>query len=306
MQVVRSLQDVPAAARGGVLTIGNFDGVHKGHQAVIATVRAKAADLRAPSGAMLFDPHPRAYFQPHVPLFTLTAMAERLELLAATGLDFAAVLPFDAKMAGLSAPDFIREVLVDGLAVRHLVVGYDFCFGKGRLGDVAMLEAEGRASGFGLSVQAPERDGAAAFSSSRVRQALREGNIGEASRQLGRFWRLSGTVISGAGRGTGLGYPTANIAVPPGTGLAHGIYAAWVWAEGTRHAAVGYLGSRPVFGDGSAGFETFLLDYDGNLYDKHIEIDLVAFIRGDRNFASPAELTQQMGRDVIQARHLLR
>ena len=301
MLVVRSYHDVPAGARGGVLTIGNFDGVHRGHQAVIAEVRARAVSLGAPAGAMLFDPHPRAFFKPEPPLFTLTPMELRLELLAGVGLDFAAVLPFNAALAGLSATDFITQVLVGGFAVRQVVIGHDFSFGKGRTGNQALLEAEGRRLGFSVSALDPVADASAALSSSRVRQALAAGDVAGAARQLGRWWRIDGNVISGAGRGAGLGYPTANIALPAGTELALGIYAARVWVDGVPHPAVAYYGKRPVFDDGKPGFESFLIDYDGDLYGKCIRIDLVSHIRGDRKFDGVEALKRQMDRDVADA-----
>jgi riboflavin kinase / FMN adenylyltransferase len=301
MLVVGSYHDVPAAARGAVLTIGNFDGVHRGHQAVIAKTRATAATLKAPAGVMLFDPHPRAFFKPEPPLFTLTPMEQRLELLAALGLDFAAVLPFDAALAGLSATDFVAKVLVGGFAARHVVVGHDFCFGKGRTGNRALLEAEGRRLGFGVNALEPLADGQAAFSSSRVREALAAGKVDEAALLLGRPWRIDGIVISGAGRGAGLGYPTANIALPPGTELALGIYAALAWVDGVSHPAVAYLGKRPVFDGGKPGFEVFLIDFDGDLYGKCIRIDMVSHIRGDRNFDSIEALKSQMDHDVAAA-----
>ena len=301
MLVVRSFVDVPLPARGGVITIGNFDGVHRGHQALIQTVRDRAERLGAPSGVLLFDPHPRAFFQPDKPLFTLTPMAYRLQLLAGLGLDFAAVLPFEAELANLSAAQFVTKILVDGFAARYVVVGHDFKFGKGRTGDDAMLEAEGRRQGFGVGVQAAERDGVTVVSSSLIREALRRGDVDSAARQLGRPWSMEGNVISGAGRGAGLGYPTANIGIAPGTELAHGIYAARVWVAGAAHAAVAYHGKRPTFDNGIALLEAFLIDFDADLYGKFIRVELVAFIRPDQKFSSADALKAQMERDVIEA-----
>jgi riboflavin kinase / FMN adenylyltransferase len=301
MEIVRSFRDVPGAARGGVVTIGNFDGVHRGHQAVIAEVRTLAAKIGAPSIVMLFDPHPRAFFQPDKPLFTLTPMPERLDLLAGLGLDFAAVLPFDAAMAGLSAQDFAAKVLAKGFEARHVVVGYDFNFGKGRTGNAQVLKDLGGHLGFGVSVQPPEQDAHSVYSSSRVREMLRKGDVAGAARQLGREWRIGGTVITGAGVGRNLGYPTANIPMPPGTELAHGIYAARVLVDGMTHPAVAYYGRRPTFDGGSPGFEVFLLNFNANLYDKPLKVDLIAFIRGDHSFPDAAALSAQMGLDVAEA-----
>ena len=301
MQIVRSFTDVPEAARHGALTIGNFDGVHLGHAAVIATLREVAAGLGSPSGVMLFEPHPRQYFQPEKPLFTLTPVPQRLELLAGLGLDFAVVLPFDKAMASLPADAFVANVLVGGLAVRHVTVGYDFNFGKNRAGDGALLEEAGRRHGFGVTIVKAAGDGNEAYSSSRIRELLRRGDVGAAAHLLGRWWRLEGEVVSGAGRGSGLGFPTANLALRPGTELGHGIYATWVWIDGARHAAVSYLGTRPTFDNGAPVFETFLLDYAGDLYGKPIGVDLVAHLRADRPFANIEELKAQMQADCAEA-----
>ncbi len=304
MQVVRSYRDVPASARHGVLTIGNFDGVHLGHQAVIGEVKRLAAALEGPAGVMLFDPHPRAFFQPHVPLFTLTPLPARLELLADLGLDFAAVLPFDAAMAALPAQTFIMDVLAAGFAVRHAVVGYDFNFGKGRTGNGALLMAEGERLGFGVTIQAAAGDGAA-YSSSRIRDLLRLGDVAGAARLMGRWWRIEGEVVPGAGRGAGMGFPTANLRLPPGVDLAHGIYATWVWIDGQRHPAASYLGKRPTFDNTAPVFETFLLAYDGNLYGRSLAVDLVAFLRPDMAFPDAAALSVQMDADCAKALRIL-
>ena len=300
MQVLKRFHDVPASARGSVLTIGNFDGVHLGHAAVIAKVRALGAKLGGPAGAMLFDPHPRAYFQPDAAHFTLTPMPQRLELLAAQGLDFAAVLPFDRAMASMEAEEFIAQVLVAGYGVRHVVVGYDFCFGKGRRGTGAMLEASAKRLGFGVSIEAAAGDGAA-YSSSRVRDCLRAGDVDGAAKLLGRWWRLEGDVIAGSGRGEGLGFPTANIILAPGIDLKHGIYASWAWIDAVRHPAASYLGKRPTFDNGPPVFETFLIGYRGDLYGKRLAVDLVSYLRGDLPFGGIEALKVQMQADCAEA-----
>lgn len=300
MQVLRSFQDVPASAKHGAMTIGNFDGVHLGHQTVIAAVRRLADALPGPAVAMLFDPHPRQYFQPGTPQFTLTPQSERLTLLADLGLDFTVVLPFDAGLAALPAEAFIEVVLVAGFAVRRVVIGYDFSFGRGRSGNGELLMAAGQRHGFTVSVEAAAADGTGAYSSSRIRELLRLGNVAGAASLLGRWWRINGDVIAGAGRGAGLGFPTANITLRPGIELAHGIYASWVWIDGARHPAASYLGSRPTFDNGQPVFETFLLDYDGDLYGRSVSIDFVDFLRPDRAFPDPIALATQMHADCAE------
>lgn len=305
MQVVRDFNGVPAALRGGALTIGNFDGVHLGHRAVVERVREQANRLGAPAGAMLFDPHPRQFFQPTRPLFVLTPLPRRLELLAELKLDFAAVLAFDADMAGMTASRFVETVLVEGFGVRQVTVGHDFRFGKGRTGDGDFLAEAGRRHGFEVCLLPAVSDGAEVYSSSRVREALRQGRVDEAARQLGRPWALDGIVIAGAGRGAGFGYPTANMALPLGIELAHGIYAARAWIDGQAYKGAAYFGKRPALDNGDASFETFLLDFAGNIYGKHMRVELVDHVRPDRNFADEASLRAQMAQDVRDIERLL-
>lgn len=304
MLVVKDASSVPEAARRGVLTIGNFDGVHRGHAAVIGRVRKIAGELGGPAGAMLFDPHPRAFFQPNAPLFTLTPIPRRLELLEELGLDFTAVLPFDAAMAGLPAERFIQDILVQAFAVRHVVVGYDFNFGKGRTGSGATLEEAGKRLGFAVTVVGPEGDGTA-YSSSRIRSLIAQGHVEGAARLLGRPFRVEGAVMPGAGRGAGLGFPTANITLDKGIQLKHGIYAAWVCIDGQRYPAASYLGSRPTFDDGEPVFETFLMDFSGDLYGRRIAVDLMCYLRGDKPFKGVEALKQQMAEDCAGARYVL-
>jgi riboflavin kinase / FMN adenylyltransferase len=192
-------------------------------------------------------------------------------------------------------------VLLAGLAVRHVVVGYDFCFGKGRLGTGAMLQTEGKRLGFGVTVQDAAGDGEAAYSSSRIRALLRQGEAGAAARLLGRPWRIEGEVMAGAGRGKGLGFPTANVALPAGADFKHGIYATWAWIDGVRHPAASYLGTRPVFDNGAPVFETFLIGASGDFYGKPIAIDLVSYLRDDLPFSGVEALKVQMQADCAEA-----
>jgi riboflavin kinase / FMN adenylyltransferase len=204
-------------------------------------------------------------------------------------------------MAAMPAEAFVADVLVAGFGVRHLVVGYDFCFGKGRRGTVAMLQAEGKRLGFGVTVQKALGDRTAPYSSSRIRALLHEGDVLTANQLLGRYWRLEGVVVPGAGRGAGLGFPTANLELPPGVDLKHGIYAGWAWIDGQRHPAASYLGKRPTFDNGAPIFETFLIEYKGDLYGKRLAIDLVCFLRGDLPFSGIDALKTQMQSDCAEA-----
>jgi riboflavin kinase/FMN adenylyltransferase len=300
MRVFRSAGEAGSACPGASVAIGNFDGVHRGHRAVLGLAIERARALATAAGVVLFDPHPREFFQPATPLFKLTPLPQKLDLLAACGLDLAVVLPFDATVAALASDAFAADILVRQLRVRHVVIGHDFHFGRGRSGSPATMQALGRTHGFGVDVVEPV-GGVEIYSSSTVRRLLGDGEVDRAAEMLGRWWRIAGTVIGGAGRGTGLGFPTANIELAPGTDLGHGIYAARVHHAGGRFAAAAYLGTRPSFDNGKPVLEVFLLEFDGDLYGKSIEVEFLAFLRPDRSFASLDALKAQMAEDCRAA-----
>lgn len=305
MDVVRDHSRVPEGLEGSVLAIGNFDGVHRGHQAVLTRTRETARELAAPAGVMVFEPHPRQYFQPDVPLFRLTPEALKLELFEVLGLDLAVVLAFDSHFAAQPAEQFVHDVLADGLGVRHVITGYDFQFGRGRLGTPELLRDMGRDLGFGVSVVEATGEAGGAFSSSRVRQLLGDGAPEAAADVLGYWWRIVGTVTGGAKRGQGLGFPTANLPAAEGMDLKHGIYAVRVFVDGTRHDAAAYLGTRPTFGGGPPVIEVFLFDFDGDLYGREIEVEIISHLRDDRRFDSADALKAQMEIDCAEAREVL-
>jgi riboflavin kinase/FMN adenylyltransferase len=305
METVHGWQDVPGHLKGASLAIGTFDGVHRGHHAVLNAARAKAAEGGLPMGVMVFEPYPRMFFQPQKPFFRLTGLSRKLELLSAYGCGFTAVIPFDRTVAGLSAPDFVRIILAEAYGIKHASVGYNFFFGKGRGGNPGVLTELGRLHGFGVTVVEAQGDEGEIFSSTRVRELLAEGDVAGAAELLGHYWRISGIVESGAGRGQNLGYPTANIRFEDGTTLKHGIYAVYAYADGKRLAGAAYLGTRPTFDAGLPLLETFLFDFDGDLYGKTLEIEFVAFVREDAKFRSPEMLTAQMAQDCAKARSLL-
>lgn len=305
MNVLYGHDHVPLNARGSVLAIGNFDGVHRGHQALLACVVDKAAELAAAPAVMIFEPHPREFFQPHEPHFRLTPLNEKLRLLEQLGLKIAVVVPFNAQLAAMSARDFIERVLVAGLGVRHVVVGYDFCFGNGRAGTPETMRQAGGELGFGVSVVAPVADDGEPFSSTAVRLKLAQGDVRGAARALGHWWRASGEVVGGARRGSGLGFPTANLTLPPGVALAHGIYAVRVHVGGSCYQGAAYLGTRPTFDNGKAILEVFLFDFGGNLYGRPIDVEFIDFIRPDQRFETSEALQQQMKRDCDRSRQIL-
>ena len=310
MDVVTGWRDVPASATGAVLAIGNFDGVHRGHQAVLGRAHDLAKAQGKHSGAVVFEPHPREFFAPEQPFFRLTPLPVKLELLAALGLDETFVIDFGAELSGLSAEAFATDVMAKSLGASHVVVGYDFTYGKGRTGNSVELKALGvklgvTTGGFGVDIVQPVAQGGVIFSSSKVREHLRRGEMGEAAEQLGYWWRVRGRVECGAGRGKGMGFPTVNLPLAQGQDVGHGIYAVRVEHGGRRYHAAGYVGARPTFGEGQPVLEAYLLDFAGDLYGEDIEVEFIARLRGDAMFTSPEALAAQMQEDCEQARAVL-
>jgi riboflavin kinase / FMN adenylyltransferase len=305
MDVVHGWRETPERLKGGSLAIGTFDGVHRGHRVVLHAAQTAAAELKAPMGAMIFEPYPRKYFQPQKPLFRLTPLPRKLQLLAEYGCDFTAVIPFDATLAELTAAEFVRQVLVEGYAIRHASVGYNFFFGKGRSGNPGVLAEQGRIQGFGVTMVKAQGSDGDVFSSTRIRELLAEGDVVGAAEMLGSWWRISGVVVGGAGRGTVMGFPTANIRLDEGVTLMHGIYAVNAYVEGQKLKGAAYLGTRPTFDAGLPMLEIFLFDFDGDLYGKTMEIEFIAFIRVDMKFRSMDALTAQMADDCAKAKAIL-
>lgn len=303
--VLDGTQPVSPPLRGAVLAIGNFDGVHLGHQALLATVREEAVRRNAAAGVVVFEPHPRAYFQPGASHFRLAQPAGQMRLFAHFGLDLALVLRFDAGLSNLTARQFAADILVARIGASHMVVGYDFNFGKGRAGTPVTMRELGAELGFGVTIVEPVGAAGTVYSSSAIRAYLSKGDVAAAADALGYRWRAAGTVTDGAKRGTGLGFPTANIALPPGTDLGHGIYAVWVHVGARHHAAAAYFGSRPQFDNGAPVLEVFLFDFAGNLYGREIEVEFVAFIRADGAFEGVEALQRQMTLDCAKAREIL-
>lgn len=305
MQVVHGYSHVPINARAATIAIGNFDGVHRGHRALISETVAKARELGRASGVMIFEPHPREFFQPAEPLFRLTPLNRKLALFEKLGLKLAFVQNFDQHFAQLSAQEFIERVLVAGLGVSHVIIGYDFYFGHKRAGNPQMLVDAGRDLGFGVTVMAPVAEAGEVFSSSAVRVYLAQGDVKGATHVLGDTWRVQGKIVGGAKRGTGMGFPTANIPMPKGTALAHGIYAVRAHVDGAVHNAAAYLGTRPTFDNGMPVLEVFLIDFQGDLYGHEMDVEFVDFIREDRKFHSAEALVVQMEKDVAKIRAVL-
>jgi riboflavin kinase/FMN adenylyltransferase len=305
MHVIQSHKHVPQEHRGSSVAIGNFDGVHRGHRALIREAKAEARAKRVPSAVMVFEPHPREFFQPNEVQFRLTTLKRKLAIFEKLGVDLVFVEPFDAELAALPAEAFIERVLVAGLGATHVVIGYDFYFGHKRGGNPELMVRAGEELGFGVTVMPPIAEDGEVFSSSAVRLHLAQGDVKGVTHMLGEPWRVSGKVIGGAKRGTGMGFPTANLPMPKGTTLGHGIYAVRAHLDGMAHDAAAYLGTRPTFDDGQPVLEVFLFDFNGDIYGREIEIEFVDFIRGDRRFRSVEELVAQMEADIAQAKAVL-
>jgi riboflavin kinase / FMN adenylyltransferase len=310
MHVFHGYDHIPQALRGAALAIGNFDGVHRGHQALIdrARERAQASTRHGAAhlaGAMVFEPHPREFFHPERPHFRLTPLAQKLSLFERYELDLAVVIPFDQRLAAMSAEEFIEQVLVAGLGVRHVVIGYDFLFGRGRSGNAEHIRQAGAEMGFGVSIIPPVGEGGEVFSSSAIRAEIAQGDVRGAAEMLGHWWEVRGKVVGGAHIGTGIGFPTANIHLPKSTTLAHGIYAVFVGVNGRYFKGAAYLGTRPTVDNGPPVLEVFLFDFTGNLYDREIDVAFVEYIRGDKRFEGMEAMVAQIGRDCDKARDIL-
>ncbi len=309
MRIIRDYQFVDPTDRGASAAIGNFDGVHRGHQHVIDIARREAEKLGAPLGVMTFEPHPREYFAPKAPPFRLMnaeARAHRLEWL---GVDKLYELTFNDTLSALSPEDFARKVIAEGLGLRHVVVGEDFRFGKKRAGGVEELTALGAELGFGVTAAPLLRDTGEGISSTAIRQALSEGRPRDAARMLGHWHRIDGEVIRGDQRGRELGFPTANMSI---TGLhppKFGVYAVKVDVLTGPHAGAyggaASMGVRPMFGENLPNLESFLFDFKGDLYGEQLSVALIDYLRPEEKFSSIEALVSQMDADCVRAREIL-
>ena len=302
-----SMPSLPPYEQGSVVTVGTFDGVHLGHWEVLREIGSRARRTGRPSVLVTFWPHPLRVLRPEVAPRLLTTSIEKKEILAQTGLDYAVFLPFTRMLSRYTPRRFVEEILVARMRVRELVIGYDHGFGKGRSGDAETLEAMGAELGFGVEVVPPIQAGGGPVSSSRIRKALLAGEAAAAHAGLGRPYSLRGVVVRGDGRGRRLGFPTANLQISDSQKLIprEGIYAVRAKVPaGARDGAL-HIGPRPTFPGSPATIEVHLLDCSADLYGAEVELELVERLRGVRPFANPAELVDQMTRDVQRARRVL-
>ncbi|WP_019996683.1 bifunctional riboflavin kinase/FAD synthetase [Aureimonas ureilytica] len=302
-----SAGDLPEHLRGGVVAIGNFDGVHRGHQAVIEAARTVAEAEGRPLLCLTFEPHPRSVFRPQAPVSRLTPAPLKARLLGALGVEAVVEQRFDLDYAAHPAEAFVTDTLARDLGAAHVVVGFDFRFGARRQGDLRFLKESGARLGFGVSaVEAFADEGALVVSSSRIREDLMNGDVAAAAGLLGYRWTFEGTIGHGAKLGRTLGYPTANMMLGEDCVLAHGIYAVRLRrADGALHDGVASFGRRPTFDNGAALFETYLFDFSGDLYGEAASVSLFGFIRGEERFDSVEALVRRMDVDAEEARALL-
>lgn len=307
MKILRDYLYMDPSDRGACAAIGNFDGVHRGHQSVIALAKDTVPD--APLGVLTFEPHPRAFFAPDAPPFRLMSREARASRLDKLGVDYLFEMNFNAALAALSPEDFAQRVVKDGFGLRHVIVGSDFCFGKGRSGTAADLERFGAQMGFGVTIAPLMAHSDTVVSSTAIRRALSDGRPRDAAAMLGHWHRIEGPVVGGEQRGRELGYPTANMSIEGLHPPAFGVYAVLVDVlegahQGSYHG-VASMGVRPMFGENRPNLETFLFDFSGDLYDTPLSVGLVEYLRPEEKFDNLDALVAQMDADSARARACL-
>jgi riboflavin kinase/FMN adenylyltransferase len=311
MRIFRHFHDVPQALKGAVVAIGNFDGVHRGHQALIGQARADAKARGAKLAVLAFEPHPQEFFRPRPDSIRLTPLRVKARLLSELGVDALFALPFDAEMAGRSAADFVKDVLLEGLGASGVVVGPDFEFGKGRAGKFSSLQAMGAAQGFSVTCFDMVTTGNVKISSTRIRHALQAARPQEAASLLGHWWAVEARVEHGDGRGRTMGFPTANMHLGHCLAPAFGVYAVRVTIMDNdrpvgRHDGVANFGIRPMYQTKVPLMEAHLFDFDGDLYGKHLMVELISYLRPEAKFDGLPALITQIGRDAGKAREILK
>lgn len=306
LRVVHSWKGLGDADKGASVALGNFDGVHRGHQQVIAHAARGAKAQACPLGVITFDPHPRRLFHPDEPTFRLMTLGQQARALEALGVDAFYVLPFDYEMASLTDREFAEKVLVGGLGVRHVAVGFDVSFGKGRTGSPELMRRYGEEFGFTVSVAEAVGEGAQKYSSTGVRAALRNGHPEVAAAILGRPFAIEGVVRRGKQLGRELGFPTANVMLGDYVVPKFGVYATRTrLPDGREIPGVANLGVNPTTGEEEPRLEVWLFDFDEDLYGQQIETDLVRFLRPEEKFDSVEAMVEQVHRDAAAARALL-
>lgn len=307
MTILSGLENLQQRYRRPVVTIGNFDGVHLGHQALFAVAVRRARIIKGSTIAMTFEPHPMRVLRPAVNLPLITPLEQKLKLILACGIDVVVCARFDEDFAQLSADDFVEKLLIGRMGMAEVVIGHDFTFGRRGLGDADLLRAKAAELGFEVHEVGPVLVEGRAVSSTRVRQVVKDCDMAAARHLLGRHYQVAGRVVAGHGRGGKLlGFPTANLKVVDELLPGPGVYAVLVEREGgDKVMGVNNIGSNPTFEGGGLNVETHLLDFEGDLYGEEIILHFVEHLRPEKRFSGPEELAAQIGRDVEQARQAL-
>ena len=306
MDVIRGSENIPAGLRGAVVTIGNFDGVHLGHQYIFHRLIAEAHGKQGPAVVISFEPHPKMVLHPERrPFYLITSPEEKIRHISNLGIDALILIPFSLEYARTAAEEFIHDVLWERLRIRKIIIGHDYTFGRGKEGNEAFLTASGTRLGFEVEVISAFKIGDKTISSTRIRKAILAGEVRYAASLLGRPYNLAGEVISGHHRGVNLGFPTANIRpdkelIPPS-----GVYAVHVILEGNRLHGVLSIGFNPTFADRKLSIEVYIFDFNENIYGKILDVLFVERLRDEIRFAGPGELIAQIGRDIARVREIL-
>lgn len=307
MKIFDGIENITGDFRGAFVTIGNFDGVHLSHQHICRKLAAEANKSGQKSLVITFDPHPKMILHPNIrPFYLITTRSEKIALLEGCGVDATVIIPFDLNYSKITAEEFVHDFLWKKLAITKIIIGHDYVFGQARQGNDAYLKTQGRKLGFSVEVITAFKIDQEIVSSTLIRNCILSGDIPGATRLLGRFYNVAGTVVSGAGRGTGLGYPTANIEpekelLPPS-----GIYAAFVTVDGNRYMGALNIGAKPTFEDYTSTLEVFLLDYEGDLRGKKLNVLFVEKLRDIVKFDGPESLKRQIAADVENTKEILK
>ena len=305
MKIIHDLEELTAVPPHTVATIGNFDGVHLGHRAIFRRVVAEARQAQGTATVITFNPHPLKLLAPERAPLLIDTYPERERLIAASCIDLLVCLPFTAALAALPATTFVTDILIRALGVKHLIIGYDYAFGRNRQGDAAFLQSCGERYGFTVEVLPPITQNQDVYSSTRIRQLLQEGEVAAAASLLGRHFTLEGEVIHGAGRGRHLGFPTANLRTDKELLPKEGVYAVKVRYGAKLLDGVANIGRNPTFGENELTVEVYLLDVKSDLYGKTLHLFFLQRLRGEERFATVPELCAAIQGDIDHARQIL-
>lgn len=307
MTIISDLEEIKQPLKNTVVTIGNFDGVHKGHLALFDMVKDKARSIGGQSVVITFDPHPVKIMKPRNGPPLITPTQQKLRLIDAAGIDMTICIPFTRQFAEISAHDFVRKILLDKIGMKEAVVGYDYTFGHNREGDIKLLQEMGAQFGFAVNVVEPVHEGDTIISSTTIRNLVQEGSLSEAKRLLGRDYQICGTVVTGKNRGGRLlGFPTANLQLIDELTPKVGVYAVRVLIDDQIYNGLTNIGYDPTFGTGPFSVETHILDFSKSLLGKTIRINFIERLRDERPFKTVKELADQIGKDIIRARQLFK